>query len=170
MCSIWYRLIYKILRRRIGFLLAFADDLGGPRPNLDSNWVIWKIPHKMLTDEGCKIVCLTRVQKVVLAWQRFALLGYHMGPPAGIARLFVVCHKVRRVCELLFYGASTAMVISTKVRQSYISRTVWPRITKLDAYIHTDVLNSHTGHDITGYSGWQLMPPRRLRVEFLENG
>ena len=43
-----------------------------------------------------------------------------------------------------------------KMRQSYISKTIWPIITKFDMYIHTDVLNSHNMTSLATTSGWQL--------------
>ena len=38
---------------------------------------------------------------------------------------------------------------SYRVRQSYISRTVWPRITEFYRHIHADLPNIGTGYDAT---------------------
>ena len=38
---------------------------------------------------------------------------------------------------------------SYKVRQSYISRTVWPRIIKFCMNLHTRRVYNHTGYDVT---------------------
>ena len=50
-----------------------------------------------------------------------------------------------------------------KVRQSYILRTVWPRITRFYTDMHTDLIDICTRYDATSCFRW-------LQVEFLENG
>ena len=71
----------------------------------------------------------------------------------------------------------TFVVVHHRVRQSYISRTFWPRITKFDMEFHTDLLCSHTRHDMTNYFRAEVIAKKRqkchlrqLQVEFLENG
>ena len=70
-----------------------------------------------------------------------------------------------------------SFVVRHRVRQSYISRIVWPIINKFYADIKTDRLYIHTGYGVTIYfrsdviaKSSSKMPHRRLRVEFLENG
>ena len=43
------------------------------------------------------------------------------------------------------------IVVRHKVRQSYISRTVWPRNTKIYTTLHTGRLYYNTGYDLTDY-------------------
>ena len=41
------------------------------------------------------------------------------------------------------------MVVRHKVRLSYISRTVQPRITEVYKNLHAGLVDNHTGYDIT---------------------
>ena len=45
----------------------------------------------------------------------------------------------------------TPALFDTHLRQSYISRTVWPRITKFYTNLHTGRVYNHTGYDVTSY-------------------
>ena len=47
--------------------------------------------------------------------------------------------------------AGVVVVVRHKVRQSYISRTIWARITKFYRRIHTELHYIWTGHDVTNY-------------------
>ena len=60
----------------------------------------------------------------------------------------------RRIAFLQMWwplSASIVIVIHHKVSNLYISRMIWPRVTKYDMDIHTDQLYSQTGCDIIGY-------------------
>ena len=74
---------------------------------------------------------------------------------------------------------SAGVVVRNKMRQSYISRTVCPRITKFYANLHIprstttpDMTSLTTSSRVGSYSEKNLRKCRlrRLRVEFLENG
>ena len=77
---------------------------------------------------------------------------------------------VTRICRRSF--------VHHNVSGLNISRIVWPRITKFYTDIHTDLLYSHTGHDVTSYfwsafievqKNGQKCRLRQLWVEFLQN-
>ena len=52
----------------------------------------------------------------------------------------------------LFYaGVVRSFVVRHKVKQLYISITIWPRITKFYTDIHTDRVYNSTGYDIINY-------------------
>ena len=53
------------------------------------------------------------------------------------------------------------VVVRNKVRQSYISRTVLPRITKFYTHLHTHRVYNHTGHDVTRYFQSEVMDVRK---------
>ena len=67
------------------------------------------------------------------AMRGFALLS--QGPSAGVVVVVVVIRRRR----------------SYKVRQSYISRTLWPKIAKFCVDIHTNLLYVHARYDVTSY-------------------
>ena len=58
---------------------------------------------------------------------------------------------------------ASVFVVHHKVSGLHVSKPVWPRITRFYRDIHTDLVHSYTGYDITSYF-W------RLWVNFLENG
>ena len=47
---------------------------------------------------------------------------------------------------------SSSSIVHHKVSGSNISRTFWPRVTKCYTDIHTDLLYSRTGYDVTNYT------------------
>ena len=63
-----------------------------------------------------------------------------------------------------------------EISSSNMLKTVWPRITKF--YVNTDIVYSHTGHDVSIYFWPEVIAKkncrkyriRQLRVEFLQNG
>ena len=50
---------------------------------------------------------------------------------------------------------------SYKARQSYISRMVWPRITKFDVRLHARPVYNHTGNDVTMYFWSEVIEVRK---------
>ena len=73
-------------------------------------------------------------------------------------------------------GLGQCSFVWHEISSSNISKTVWPRITKFDGDIHTDIVYSHIGYDViiyfqsevTGESSRQCRL-WRLQVKFLEN-
>ena len=52
-------------------------------------------------------------------------------------------------------------VVRNKVRQSYISRTVRPRIIKFCANLCTRLVHNHTGYDVTMYFRSEVIEHRK---------
>ena len=69
-------------------------------------------------------------------------------------------------CEVASVGRHRRY--SYKVRQSYLSRTVWPRIAKFYRHIHAELPDIYTGYDVTNY--YSKNAEKRLQVEFIEKG
>ena len=51
--------------------------------------------------------------------------------------------------------------VRDKVRQSYISRTVWPSITKFYTIIHTGRFYNHTWYDVTSHFRYEVIGARK---------
>ena len=103
--------------------------------------------------------------------------------------LLCVCSSVlyhfeakRRMAFCLMSWPASAVVwyslfIHYKVSSFYISRTVWSRFTKFYACVHTGMVYSHTGYDITCYLHSKVIAKtcrecrlRWLQVELFQNG
>ena len=84
-----------------------------------------------------------------------------------ISMRVVTCYKQ------LYFQAKHRMasfVVHHKVSGSNISRTVWLRITKFHRYIHTDMLYSHTGYDVTSYFRSPFIEVRKTTENVASDG
>ena len=66
------------------------------------------------------------------------------------------------VCPCVTYaGVVVVVAVRHKVRQSYISRTVWPRLTKFGMILHTGWIYNPTGNDVTIYFRSEVIDVRK---------
>ena len=86
------------------------------------------------------------------SWQYFSPILVHMIMLINFdqkRRILMINSNVQttEVSKTLRTGVS----LRTIARHSYISRTLWPRITKFYANLHTRRVYNHTGYDVTNY-------------------
>ena len=135
------------------------------------NWVKGQVPHPSLVP----LALISSRLPVLGTWASWH--SRRSPPPTSYWSLQIRCflwvtaHKIVAICcqttiwwasFLPYYHRSVCVVLvrcpsqSERLEYPIFKRTFWPRITKFCVDIHTDVLNSHTGYDVTNYFGRQL--------------
>ena len=67
-------------------------------------------------------------------------------------------------------SAGVVVVVCQKVRLSYISKMVWPEITKFYKSLHTRRTYEHTGYDVTSYFQSAFIAVRKTTENAVSDG